>query len=170
MSSLPHPPAPGPSQADSVAGQRPATIHLYTAGTPNGYKASITLEELRAAYPEDAKTRLSYDVAYLSLWQNEQKVRRRAEWRPRYESKYPALTRLSQTRAQSELVAFDALRCPALVLTPAPRLPQDQPQRPHPRDHRRQPQGPQRLRVGVRPAVARRELRPRLQALVQGPG
>lgn len=90
MSSLPHPPAPGPSQAGSVAGQGPATIHLYTAGTPNGYKASITLEELRAAYPDDAKTRLSYDVAYLSLWQNEQKVRRPAEWRPRYGSKYAA--------------------------------------------------------------------------------
>jgi hypothetical protein len=72
--SAPHPPALGPSQAGNVPGQGPAKIHLWTAGTPNGYKASVTLEELRAAYPEEAKDKLSYDVSAISIWKNEQKV------------------------------------------------------------------------------------------------
>jgi glutathione S-transferase len=71
--SAPHPPALGPSQAGNVPGQGPAKIHLWTAGTPNGYKASVTLEELRAAYPEEAKDKLSYDVSAISIWKNEQK-------------------------------------------------------------------------------------------------
>ncbi|GMK53798.1 hypothetical protein CspeluHIS016_0103840 [Cutaneotrichosporon spelunceum] len=71
--SVPHAPALGPSQAGNVPGQGPAKIHLWTAGTPNGVKASITLEELRAAYPEEAKGKLSYDVSSVSIWKNEQK-------------------------------------------------------------------------------------------------
>jgi len=45
------------------------TIQLYTAATPNGYKASITLEELKAAYG------LQYNVNALSFAKNEQKER-----------------------------------------------------------------------------------------------
>lgn len=53
--------------------QGPPKIHLYTAGTPNGYKVSIMLEELREAYPDKAKKDLSYDVIPLSFAKNEQK-------------------------------------------------------------------------------------------------
>lgn len=72
--SFPTPPPLGPSQAGTVDGQGPAKIHLWTAGTPNGYKVSVTLEELRALYPEEAKGKLSYDVSAISIWKNEQKV------------------------------------------------------------------------------------------------
>jgi glutathione S-transferase len=57
-----------------VPGQGPAKLHLYTAGTPNGYKVSILLEELRAAYPDLAKTDLSYDLSAITIWENQQKV------------------------------------------------------------------------------------------------
>ncbi|KAG8916854.1 glutathione S- transferase, nitrogen catabolite repression regulator, partial [Tulasnella sp. 408] len=43
-------------------------IKLYTAGTPNGYKASIFLEELKAAYPG-----FTYEFQALSFTTNEQK-------------------------------------------------------------------------------------------------
>lgn len=43
-------------------------IKLYTAGTPNGYKASIFLEELKAAYPG-----FTYEFQALSFTKNEQK-------------------------------------------------------------------------------------------------
>lgn len=72
--SFPAPPPLGPSQGGSVPNQGPAKIHLWTAGTPNGYKASVTLEELREAYPDAAKDKLSYDVSAISIWKNEQKV------------------------------------------------------------------------------------------------
>jgi glutathione S-transferase len=74
-SALPTPPPPplGPSQAGSVPNQGPATLHLYTAGTPNGYKVSILLEELRAAYPAAAVDKLSYDVSAIEIWKNQQK-------------------------------------------------------------------------------------------------
>lgn len=58
----------------TVAGQGTAKIHLYTAGTPNGYKASIALEELRVAYPDKAKNELSYDIVRLKMGEKEQKV------------------------------------------------------------------------------------------------
>ncbi|ORY28143.1 glutathione S-transferase [Naematelia encephala] len=48
-------------------------LHLYTASTPNGYKASIALEELVRAYPDLAKDRLSYDFIPLSFAENDQK-------------------------------------------------------------------------------------------------
>jgi len=44
-----------------------APLHLYTAGAPNGYKVSIFLEELKAAYGTE------YDVKQINLQQNEQK-------------------------------------------------------------------------------------------------
>lgn len=53
--------------------QGPAKIHLYTFGTPNGYKPSICLEELRLAYPDLASTKLSYDVYSIDINANEQK-------------------------------------------------------------------------------------------------
>ncbi|TXT07412.1 hypothetical protein VHUM_03132 [Vanrija humicola] len=69
----PAPPALGPSQAGEVAGQGAPKIHLYTGPTPNGYKVSIHLEELRAAYPELAKGALSYDVSAIDISTNAQK-------------------------------------------------------------------------------------------------
>ncbi|KAJ9092714.1 hypothetical protein QFC19_008639 [Naganishia cerealis] len=46
----------------------PADFKLLTAGTPNGYKASILLEELVAAYPG-----FTYDFEGISFKSNEQK-------------------------------------------------------------------------------------------------
>lgn len=46
-------------------------IHLLTKGTPNGYKVSILLEELRSAYPQQAK--LAYDFVNIQFDKNEQK-------------------------------------------------------------------------------------------------
>lgn len=46
------------------------TLTLYTAGTPNGHKASLILEELKAAYPNAG---LEYDVKALSFAKDEQK-------------------------------------------------------------------------------------------------
>lgn len=66
-------PTPVPPNTPHVPGQGPAKIHLFTVGTPNGYKPSICLEELRAAYPELAKTKLSYDVYPISFAENQQK-------------------------------------------------------------------------------------------------
>lgn len=51
----------------------PAKLHLYTVGTPNGYKASIILEELLLAYPDLAESKLSYDFFPLSFATNDQK-------------------------------------------------------------------------------------------------
>lgn len=73
MSSPPKPPPLGPSQAGTVDGQGPPKIHLYTGATPNGHKVSVLLEELRAAYPELAKTTLSYDVCAIDISSNAQK-------------------------------------------------------------------------------------------------
>ncbi|KAF9514916.1 hypothetical protein BS47DRAFT_1294586 [Hydnum rufescens UP504] len=46
------------------------TLTLYTAATPNGYKVSTLLEELKLAYPDSG---LSYDLKELSFQRNEQK-------------------------------------------------------------------------------------------------
>lgn len=73
-SSTTHLPNPEPSQAGQVPGQGKANLHLYTWGTPNGYKVSILLEELRAAYPEAAKDKLAYDVISVDISTNVQKV------------------------------------------------------------------------------------------------
>lgn len=74
MSDLPAPPPLGPSPAGQVKDQGAPKIHLWTAGTPNGYKVSILLEELRDAYPDLAKDQLSYDVSFIEIWKNQQKV------------------------------------------------------------------------------------------------
>lgn len=64
----------------TVPGQGPPKIHLYTQGTPNGYKASLCLEEMRIAYPDKAKDQLSYDIFVLDFGKNEQKVCCRGVW------------------------------------------------------------------------------------------
>lgn len=69
-----HLPNPEPSPAGQVPGQGKANLHLYTWGTPNGYKVSILLEELRAAYPDEAKNKLAYDVIPVDISTNVQKV------------------------------------------------------------------------------------------------
>lgn len=43
-------------------------LKLYTAGTPNGFKASVFLEELKAAYPD-----FEYEAQAISFAKNEQK-------------------------------------------------------------------------------------------------
>lgn len=48
-------------------------IHLYTVGTPNGVKVSITLEELLLAYPDDKEGRLNYDFSALRFSESDQK-------------------------------------------------------------------------------------------------
>lgn len=70
-----HLPNPEPSPAGQVPGQGKPNLHLYTWGTPNGYKVSILLEELRAAYPEEAKNKLAYDMIPVDISTNVQKVR-----------------------------------------------------------------------------------------------
>jgi glutathione S-transferase len=49
-------------------------IKLYTNSTPNGYKVSILLEELKLAY--GAKTGFDYETIKIKFDQNEQK----SEW------------------------------------------------------------------------------------------
>lgn len=80
MSSSTTLPKPEPSQAGQVPGQGKANLHLYTWGTPNGYKVSILLEELRAAYPDAAKDKLAYDVIPVDISTNVQKV---SSWAPK---------------------------------------------------------------------------------------
>ncbi|WRT70402.1 uncharacterized protein IL334_007400 [Kwoniella shivajii] len=46
-------------------------LHLYTAGTPNGYKPSILLEELHAAYPDSKE--LVYDFIPIRFSETDQK-------------------------------------------------------------------------------------------------
>ncbi|WVR07835.1 hypothetical protein IAU60_004878 [Kwoniella sp. DSM 27419] len=46
-------------------------IHLYTVGTPNGYKPSILLEELVAAYPDNKD--LVYDFVPIRFSETDQK-------------------------------------------------------------------------------------------------
>jgi len=48
-------------------------LHLYTAGTPNGHKVSVLLEELVLAYPQEARTTFPYDVYALSFQTTDQK-------------------------------------------------------------------------------------------------
>ena len=95
------------SSVDSAGGadERSRMIDLYTAPTPNGWKASITLEELE----------LPYEVHIVNLLAGDQKTAR---------------------------------------------VPEAQPERPHP-DHRRPRRGRlRRLRVGRDPDLPRREDRP----------
>lgn len=67
-------PLPAAQLPESAAGSTaPAKLHLYTAGTPNGYKPSILLEELRLAYPDLKDGALSYDFTTLSFANKEQK-------------------------------------------------------------------------------------------------
>lgn len=52
-------------------------IHLYTAGTPNGFKVHLLLEELLQAYPTLAEEgTIAYDVYSLSFANNDQKTER----------------------------------------------------------------------------------------------
>lgn len=46
-------------------------LHLFTAATPNGYKPSILLEELHAAYPDN--TEIVYDFTQLRFDHTDQK-------------------------------------------------------------------------------------------------
>ncbi|WVF73135.1 hypothetical protein IAT40_007954 [Kwoniella sp. CBS 6097] len=46
-------------------------LHLYTVGTPNGYKPSILLEELHAAYPNNDA--LAYDYIPIRFSETDQK-------------------------------------------------------------------------------------------------
>ncbi|KAG8912756.1 glutathione S- transferase, nitrogen catabolite repression regulator [Tulasnella sp. 418] len=55
------------SLAKTMAPSAEAPIHLYTAATPNGFKVSILLEELKAL------GKLDYDIRALSFQKNEQK-------------------------------------------------------------------------------------------------
>lgn len=60
-----------PESLSSISPAPKPKLHLYTAGTPNGYKASIILEELILAYP-DSKD-VQYDFHALSFAKNDQK-------------------------------------------------------------------------------------------------
>lgn len=56
--------APAPAHAS-----KPKPFVLYTAGTPNGRKVSVFLEELRAVYGE----KVDYDVEKIDIARNVQK-------------------------------------------------------------------------------------------------
>lgn len=105
-------PKPEPSQAGQVAGQGPPKLHLYTWPTPNGYKVSILLEELRAAYPDAAKDKLSYDVIPVDISTNVQKVSRTASLmlgsplgRPVPETRHSAAAESSAIPSRTQLTA-----------------------------------------------------------------
>lgn len=68
------PPPKLPPSIRSLSPNPTPKIHLYTAGTPNGYKVSILLEELLLAYPSLASTKLSYDYTSLSIDKLEPKL------------------------------------------------------------------------------------------------
>jgi glutathione S-transferase len=48
-------------------------LHLYTVGTPNGFKVSILLEELLLAYPDLKEGELAYDFSNISFQEKDQK-------------------------------------------------------------------------------------------------
>jgi hypothetical protein len=162
----PPPPPLGPSQAGTVPGQGPAKLHLYTAGTPNGYKVSILLEELRAAYPDLAARELSYDVSALEIWKNQQKVRGVSGSEARLEARRSegglgmGCVNLLEDSPTAGLWPSPVLSLPpsATTHTTAPRIPRNQPQRPHSRAHRRQLWRAQDLREREYRALARGEL------------
>jgi glutathione S-transferase len=54
----------------SVSESASPKLHLYTQATPNGYKASIYLEELIAAY---GPSKVAYDYSTLSFQESDQK-------------------------------------------------------------------------------------------------
>lgn len=60
-----------PESHSQFTNQGEPKIHLLTKGTPNGYKVSVLLEELRGAYPKEAK--LAYDFVNIQFDKNEQK-------------------------------------------------------------------------------------------------
>ncbi|WVW85950.1 hypothetical protein I302_107988 [Kwoniella bestiolae CBS 10118] len=66
-STLPSPQRPESFSSPDLAPK----LHLYTVGTPNGYKPSILLEELHAAYPDSKE--LVYDFIPLSFSEKDQK-------------------------------------------------------------------------------------------------
>lgn len=70
----PHEGFPSPQLPESLSSLSPAPkpkIHLYTAPTPNGFKASFVLEELILAYPDNRD--IHYDFYNLSFSNNDQK-------------------------------------------------------------------------------------------------
>ncbi|TYJ52293.1 hypothetical protein B9479_007108 [Cryptococcus floricola] len=84
MSSLP--PAQLP-ETFAKAAPADAKLHLYTVGTPNGYKPSILLEELAQAYPDNKE--LVYDFRALSFSETDQKKQEFLEINPN--GRIPAL-------------------------------------------------------------------------------
>lgn len=70
-SSYTYPPALPESHSQFANDGDQPKIHLLTKGTPNGYKVSILLEELRGAYPKEPK--LAYDFTDIQFDKNEQK-------------------------------------------------------------------------------------------------
>lgn len=67
-------PFPSPQLPESLSSLSPTPspkIHLYTAGTPNGFKVSILLEELLLAYPNNSE--VQYDFYALSFANKDQK-------------------------------------------------------------------------------------------------
>lgn len=73
MSSSPFAQAQLSESVSKLATTGEPKIHLYTVGTPNGHKASILLEELIAAYPNDKNAPL-YDFIPISFAENTQKT------------------------------------------------------------------------------------------------
>jgi len=73
MSSTPFAEAQLSESVSKLASTGEPKIHLYTVGTPNGHKASILLEELIAAYPNDKNAPL-YDFIPISFAENTQKT------------------------------------------------------------------------------------------------
>ncbi len=55
---------------DELAFERPKTIELFTASTPNGWKASIALEKLALAYSVRASDLRAGDQSSASYLQN----------------------------------------------------------------------------------------------------
>lgn len=65
-SAVPSSPIPSPRLPESFSPEATTItpkLHLFTAATPNGYKPSILLEELHAAYP--GNTEIAYDFTQL---------------------------------------------------------------------------------------------------------
>lgn len=73
-SSVPVSPIPSPRRPESFPPEATTItpkLHLFTAATPNGYKPSILLEELRAAYPGNPE--IAYDFTQLRFDHTDQK-------------------------------------------------------------------------------------------------
>ncbi|OWZ63746.1 hypothetical protein AYX15_04322 [Cryptococcus neoformans] len=73
-SAVPSSPIPSPRLPESFSPEATTItpkLHLFTAATPNGYKPSILLEELHAAYPDN--TEIVYDFTQLRFDHTDQK-------------------------------------------------------------------------------------------------